>query len=168
MSNTQATVRAVAHRTDHPGEICRELNRVIAENNVGKFITMFYGVLDTSRKTLRYTNAGHIPPILIRTDDSILRLPEGGVVLGIFRHANYDEGEVEVQSGDRLILFTDGITEASNSLDEEFGMERLIELVKTYRTESNSQVVGAILDAVGKFTAQGFQDDATMMIVSVL
>jgi phosphoserine phosphatase RsbU/P len=167
MSNTQATVRAIAHRTDRPGEVCRELNRVIAENNVGKFITMFYGVLDTSRKTLRYTNAGHIPPILIRTDDSILPLPEGGVVLGIFSNVTYDEAEIEIQSGDRLILFTDGITEASNSGDEEFGMERLIDLVKAHRDGPASGILGAIMDSVGGFTAQGFQDDATMMIVSI-
>ncbi len=168
MSNTQATVRAFAHTNEGPADICAQLNRVVSENNVGKFITMFYGVLDTSRKRLRYTNAGHVPPVLMRGNDPIQRLPEGGIVLGIFPGAMYEEAEIAVETGDRLVLFTDGITEASNSQDEEFGMERLIDLLKTYHDGPASRILAAILDSVGRFTAQGFQDDATLMILSVL
>jgi len=169
MSNTQATVRAFAHTTDSPADICMQLNRVVSENmSSGKFITMFYGVLDTARQRLRYTNAGHVPPILIRRNGSVHRLTEGGIVLGIFANASYDEGETVFEPGDRLLLFTDGITEAMTKGDEEFGIDRLTDLLITYRNSPPSQLQDAILQAVSEFTAQGFQDDATLMIISML
>jgi sigma-B regulation protein RsbU (phosphoserine phosphatase) len=168
MSNTQATVRAFAHRTASPGEICGQLNRIVAENmSSGKFITMFYGVLDTARQKVRYTNAGHIPPVLIRKDGSVERLSEGGIVLGVVTDAPYEEVEVPFAPGDRLILFTDGITEANNAHSEEFGLDRLTELLTSHRDKPASQMLGAILHSVSQFTAQGFQDDATVLIITM-
>ena len=168
MSNTQATVRAFSHRTASPAEMCAQLNRIVAENmSSGKFITMFYGVLDTARHKLRYTNAGHIPPVLIRKDGSLERLGEGGIVLGVLTDATYEEVEVSFAPGDRLVLFTDGITEANDTLDDEFGMERLTELLLLHRTKPASQMLGAILHEVGQFTSQGFQDDATVLIITM-
>jgi len=169
MSNTQATVRAFAHTTNSPSDVCSQLNRVVSENmNVGKFITMFYGVLDTTRRKLKYTNAGHIPPILVRKNGSIARPTEGGVVLGVFADANYDETETSFEPGDRLILFTDGITEAMNESDEEFGLDRLIEQIVPNRHNPALDLQKSILQCVSAFTARGLQDDATLMIVSML
>jgi sigma-B regulation protein RsbU (phosphoserine phosphatase) len=169
MSNTQATVRAFAHAVESPGDMCSQLNRVVSENmSAGKFITLFYGVLDTVQHTLRYTNAGHIPPLLIRRDGSIHRLDVGGVVLGLFQGAPYEEVEIPFAPGDRVILFTDGITEASTSVDEEFGMDRLTDLLIAYRDSPASRLLGAITHSVAEFTSQGLQDDATLMIISML
>jgi phosphoserine phosphatase RsbU/P len=169
MSNTQATVRAFAHTTENPADICSQLNRVVSENmSAGKFITMFYGVLDTERHTLRYTNAGHIPPVLIRSNGSIARLHEGGVVLGIFPDAHYEEMEIPFEPGDRLVLFTDGITEASTTGLEEFGIDRLTNLMTVHHDGPASRLLGAIMSSVAEFTAQGLQDDATLMIISML
>jgi sigma-B regulation protein RsbU (phosphoserine phosphatase) len=128
---------------------------------------MFYGVLDTARHKLRYTNAGHIPPVLIRKDGTLERLSEGGIVLGVFSDASYEEVEVPFAPGDRLLLFTDGITEANNARSEEFGMDRLTELLTAHRNKPASQMLGAILHSVAQFTAQGFQDDATVLIITM-
>ncbi len=168
MSHAQATMRAFAHDSEGPAELCGRLNRVVSENlSAGKFITMFYGVLDTERQKLRYTNAGHIPPVLISRDGSVSRLDRGGMVIGIFPDSAYEEVEISFVSGDRLVLFTDGIVEASNTSDDEFGVDRLIELATMNRTESSSTLQAEILRAVSEFTDQGLQDDATLMIVSM-
>ncbi|MBI4474237.1 MAG: SpoIIE family protein phosphatase, partial [Acidobacteria bacterium] len=167
MSNIQATVKAFSHDTLSPAEMCTRINRVLCDN-IGddKFITFFYGVLDTSTRLLRFANAGHIPPLLVRTNGSHERLSEGGTVLGILRHAAYNEAYVEVTQGDRVVLITDGITEATNGAGEEFGMDRLIELVE--RSKSAYDLQSHILDAVSAFSGQDLQDDATVLVVSIL
>jgi sigma-B regulation protein RsbU (phosphoserine phosphatase) len=105
--------------------------------------------------------------VLIRKDGTLERLGEGGIVLGVLPDATYDEVELPFAPGDRLVLFTDGITEANDARDDEFGMDRLIELLISHRTQPASQMLGAILHSVGEFTAQGFQDDATVLIITM-
>ncbi len=168
MSNAQATVRALAHRTKSPAEICGQINRAVAENMPpGKFITFFYGVLDSAQRTLRYTSAGHLPPVLVRRDGSTMRLDQGGTVLGIFSDAVYTEDQVILEPGDRVVLLTDGITEAFKSNGEEYGEDRLIDLLVANRGVSGDKLMQMILDAVASFADQGLQDDATLMIVSI-
>src|SRR5208282_123865 len=99
----------------------------------GKFITFFYGVLDSARRRFSYTNAGHCQPILVRPNGECLRVNHGGVVLGVFPDWEYREEFIDLQPGDRLAIFTDGITEISNAADEEFGEQRLMELLRTHR-----------------------------------
>ena len=100
----------------------------------GRFISFFYCVADTDEGTLTYANAGHYPPILVRADGRVERLAVGGPVLGVFPSADYEQGRVALESGDRLVLFTDGITEVTppgadgdnGSIRDEFGEPRLI------------------------------------------
>jgi sigma-B regulation protein RsbU (phosphoserine phosphatase) len=166
MSNIQATVKAFAHDTAGPAAMCTRINRVLCDNIASdKFITFFYGVLDVRSRLLRFSNAGHIPPILIRSDGSHVRLEEGGTVLGILRNAHYGEGRVAVTPGDRLVLITDGITEASNSQNEEFGMDRLVRLLE--ETAFAPGLQNEILKAVSSFAGQDLQDDATVLVVSI-
>jgi sigma-B regulation protein RsbU (phosphoserine phosphatase) len=167
MSNVQASVRALAPVTTTAAEMCHELNRVAVENTrSGKFITLFYGVLDSVQRTLRYSNAGHVPPFLVKEDGTVERLWEGGTVLGIFSDAQYEEREIRFAPGDRLVLVTDGITEASNASGEEFGEARLIHFLREHRQLSTVELRQSLLDTVAAFGGQALQDDATLMIVS--
>jgi sigma-B regulation protein RsbU (phosphoserine phosphatase) len=114
MANLQAAVRAFAADARHPSEVCEKINAVMCSNiAIGKFITFFYGLLDAARRKLTYCNAGHNPPILVRGED-VARLEEGGALLGIFPDWKFEQRSIELLGGDRILLFTDGITEAEN------------------------------------------------------
>jgi uncharacterized protein YndB with AHSA1/START domain len=126
MSNLQAVVKALASENSFPKELVEKVNRVMCRNTTeAKFITLFYGLLDVDGKTLRYVNAGHNAPILTRKDGAQVRLEEGGLILGIFQEHSYEEGEIELRPGDRLVMFTDGISEAVDGEGVEFGEARM-------------------------------------------
>jgi sigma-B regulation protein RsbU (phosphoserine phosphatase) len=168
MSHLQASVRGLAQTTRSPSEMCRQLNRVALENTKSdRFTTFFYGILDSTRGSLRYSNAGHVPPILLRRNGTIVRPSEGGTVLGLFPDAEYKETEISFAAGDRLVLMTDGITEATNSRDEEFGENRLIRLLVERPELGDAELQLEIVEAVTSFAGRSLQDDATLMIVSM-
>jgi len=132
-----------------------------------KFISCFYGLLDVQSRTLAYANAGHNAPLLVRRDGRCLRLKEGGAVFGVFAQTDYEEREIELQSGDRLLLFTDGLTEARNAADEEFGEERLVTLMTTKRRLGAAELQRQVMAAVTEFSGGEFHDDATLMVIAV-
>jgi sigma-B regulation protein RsbU (phosphoserine phosphatase) len=168
MSNMQASVRGLAQTTSSPAEMCSRLNRVAMDNTrSGRFTTLFYGILDSARCLVRYSNAGHVPPILIRQDGAIARLFQGGTVLGVFPDSKYEEVEIPFSSGDRLVLITDGITEARNAQNEEFGEDRLIHLLRSRRGLPAADLQQMLLDSVASFAGHTLQDDAAIMIVSM-
>jgi sigma-B regulation protein RsbU (phosphoserine phosphatase) len=166
MSNLQAIVRAFAPALS-PDELCAKANQLIAGNVApGKYITFFYAVIDTAIMHLDYCNAGHNPPILRRRDGTLESLREGGPVLGVIPAAAYAAGSVELGSGDCLVLYTDGISEAFNAADEEFGEEGLIQALDQpagLAEESRQRIMAAVTE----FSSGNFHDDATMMIVAV-
>jgi sigma-B regulation protein RsbU (phosphoserine phosphatase) len=171
MSNLQAAVRAFATDSAQPGELCQQVNRILCGNIAeGRFISFFYCVVDNDLGSLAYANAGHHPPILVRGTGSVERLTHGGAVLGVFGDAVYDQGSVAVGSGDRLILFTDGITEARRAADDlhddEFGEARLIELAVRHRGCSAQALQSRLAEAVAAFTDGAFQDDATLIVLA--
>jgi hypothetical protein len=126
MSNVQAAVKAVAAPDMSPAELCGRVNRVLAGNlAAGNFVTFFYSIIDARTGELTYTNAGHVPPVLVRADGSIVRLEHGGALLGVFKHWMFQQESVLLQKGDRLLLFTDGISELKDDSEEEFGEERI-------------------------------------------
>jgi sigma-B regulation protein RsbU (phosphoserine phosphatase) len=133
----------------------------------GKFVTFCYCAVDMSTRKVSYTNAGHCAPILVRANGEIERLEAGGAVLGVFPEWPYEQGEVLLAPGDRLLLFTDGITEASNARDEEFGEERLAQLASALRDRGAHELKNRILQAISSFTSGRAQDDATLVIVAV-
>ena len=168
MSNLQAALKATASEQVPPEQLCTKVNRIIYDNvSPGRFITAFYGLLDGSCNRLVFTNAGHNAPILARRDGSWLRLGEGGTPLGLFPDWNYRRGEVEFAAGDRLVLFTDGVTEVSNVAGEEFGEERLVNVVLENRHLSAGELQEKILAEVAKFSGGRFEDDATLVVVAV-
>lgn len=167
MSNLQAAVQAFASPRMSPAELCRRVNQVITSHVAdGKFITFFYGILEPANRRLVYSCAGHNPPILVRREGRVVRLNEGGPVLGVFPHQRYEQGRIDASRGDRLVLFTDGVTEAADSCDEEFGDERLVSLVVENRHLEAQRLAREVLDAVGRFSEGQFQDDATLLVVS--
>ena len=168
MSNMQASVRGLAHTTSSPAEMCSRLNRVALDNTRSdRFTTFFYGILDCAGHSLRFSNAGHVPPILIRRDGSIVRLSEGGMVLGVLARAEYEEMEISLAPGDRVVLVTDGITEASNQQDDEYGEDRLLQVLLKYRLLPAAELQQLLLEDVAAFARRALQDDTTVMIVSM-
>lgn len=167
MSNLQAAVKACVSESALPSVLCGRVNRLVCENTAGhKFITFFYGLLDAAKRRFAYCNAGHCAPILVRQNGHCVPLKEGGAVFGVFPGWSYGQGEVEIGKDDCLILFTDGVTEARNSLGEEFGEERLMNIAREHRGQNVSRLRDAIISAVARFTADDFDDDVTLIVLS--
>jgi phosphoserine phosphatase RsbU/P len=168
MSNVQATVRALATPSVQPRELEARLNQSILRNTTrGKFVTLFYGIVDSHARTLTYANAGHCAPVLARATGEAVRLDIGGAVLGVFAEWSYQQANIALAPGDRLILFTDGITEAANAMDDEFGEERLVELAVALRERDAAGMKDRILQDVAEFTAGNLKDDATLVVASM-
>jgi sigma-B regulation protein RsbU (phosphoserine phosphatase) len=169
MSNLQAAVRAFATDTTQPQELCEQVNRILCGHVAeGRFISFFYCVVDAARGVLQYANAGHFPPVLVRASGEVLRLPVGGPVLGVLPGARYEQGQVTVAAGDRIVLFTDGITEAraADNDDEEFGEDRLVEVTVRHRGCSASAIQARLGEALADFTGGRLQDDATLIVMA--
>lgn len=167
MANVQATVRAFAPGAESPGRLCSRMNAVLCENLAAdKFVTFFYAVLDGERRTLRYANAGHPYPLLV-SSDSVRRLAEGGAVLGLFPDGQYQDSTVGLRSGDRLLLFTDGITEASAAEGREFGEENIVAVAQAHRASSAAELNRRVLDHATAFCEGRFHDDATLVVIAV-
>jgi len=167
MSNLQAAVKAFASEVMQPGELCSRVNKVICSNiATNRFITFFYCLYDTRQKRLTYTRAGHDAPILFKMDGSHARLREGGAVLGVFPDWQYEQSEVAFGSGDRILLFTDGVTEVRNSGGEEFGEQRLIEAMGRNRLLGAYDLQVKVMRTVAEFSGGEFQDDATLLAMS--
>jgi serine phosphatase RsbU (regulator of sigma subunit) len=169
MSSLQAAVRATAFDSRSPAELCERVRRVVVSNLVGgRFVTFFYGTLHAHTRQFVYCNAGHNPPIVVRAGGSVERAAEGGAVFSrLFRDTTFIEGELTVASGDRIVLFTDGITEARNRAGEDFGEPRLGELIAANRTLDAVALQNVILDAVRDFSDGDLEDDATMVVIAV-
>ena len=142
------------------------LNDLVSESTIsGTYITFFWGRL-SSNKELSYVNAGHNPPLLIR-NGAISKLEKGGLILGMMKTMiPYESETIQLQSGDYIIAFTDGVTEAMNSVEEEYSDEALEKLCLSLKDESVEEAKEIILNDVKKFTA-GFEqsDDLTLMVI---
>ena len=123
-------------------------------------------MLDADLGTLTYANAGDYAPMLVRASGEVERLATGGAVLGVLPESGYEHQRVSVGTGDRLVLFTDGITEARNAADEEFGEDRLAALAVAHRGCSAPALQARLAAAVAEFTGGLFQDDATLIVLA--
>ena len=168
MSNLQAAVRGLSSLSIAPDLLCSRLNSIVYRNTESdRFITFFYAHVDGSTRRLAYVNAGHNAPFVVRSDGSHERLRDGGVVLGVFASRNYEMGSTQLSAGDRVILFTDGVTEACNPVGEEFGEARLLRLLEDHRTLSANELQGKIIAVVAEFSGGRWQDDATLLVLAV-
>ena len=167
MANLQASFRAFATADASPQLVCSKLNTFLCANTApGKFVTFFYAVLDADERTLTYENAGHSPGLLLRSNGTTECLRGGGAVLGALPEWIYQDHLTKLQSGDKLLLFTDGITEAENAQMEEFGEERLLEAART-RDGSAHEIQRAIMQQVTTFCNGNFRDDATLLVLRI-
>ena len=169
MANLQASVKAFAAGDPGPGEMCARLNTALSNNIApGRFVTFFYGVLDTKAKTLQYENAGHCLPLLVHADGTVDFPAAYSGVLGLFSHWTYSDRDQVLKPGDTLLLLTDGVLEAANDKEEEFGYQRLIQAVADSRKAGAHGIRQKVLDDVTAYCAGHFADDASLIVVSVV
>ena len=167
MANLQASFRAFATTEASPQVVCTKLNKFLCANiAAGKFVTFFYAVLDADARTLTYENAGHSPGLLLRSNGTTETLRGGGAVLGALPDWTYQDYTAQLQPGDRLLLSTDGITEAENAKLEEFGDERLLEAARA-RNGTALEIQRTIMQQVTAFCGGNFRDDATLLVLRI-
>ena len=149
---------------------CERINRMLCERTAcERFATLFWGVFDTSTNTFRYVNAGHAGPMLVRQGgERIERLCEGGPVLGLLPSAIYSAGVVKIEDGDKLFVYSDGLTEATNGDEEEFGEARIAEIVSNSPDEEPETLCKRIADQATAFaSSQTPQDDRTLLVIKL-
>ena len=168
MSNLQAGVRGLASPSLTPEALCDRLNALICRNIAAdRFITFFYAQLEGPSRRLRYVNAGHNAPIVFRRDGSYARLTDGPSVLGVFPAQKSEGAAIELAPGDRVLLFTDGLTEARSAEGEEFGEARLIGLLREKAEMHARRLQQSILAVIGEFCGGNWDDDATLIVIEV-
>ncbi len=167
-SNVQSSLRTAAYFADtNAPAALQAVNRQVHESSlVNRYATLFYAVFDIGRRTLRYVNAGHNPPMIVRRDNSILWLETGGAPVGMFPDWKYEEGTVELHPGDLMLAYTDGVIEATNPDGEEWGIEGFRRAAKCDE-RSPEDVVRAVFTAMDEFTHGLQTDDATVVALQV-
>ena len=168
MSALQAAVRASADEDISPRELCERVRRVVVPSLGSRFVTFFFCTIDTARRRIRYCNAGHNPPVIARADGTTERLATGGPVFSrLFRTIPFQDGELELRAGDRLVLFTDGVSEARDAAQNDFGEQKLEEFVSANRTKGAREMAAAIASTVSSFSGGRADDDFTLVAVAV-
>lgn len=167
MANLQATLRGQAVLDAPARETIGRSNRLIFEStDPEKFATLFYGVLDLNSHEMGYCNAGHECPILISSDASVRRLETGGMALGVLEDFPYEQSTVTVSPGDTLVIFSDGIPDATNEFDHPFGEEKLLELIAANQDATAAELIDRIITDVNGHEGETPQlDDLTMVVV---
>ena len=168
MSNLQAAVRAFAQEGAAPGSVCTSVNRLLCRNMAsGRFVTFCYARIDVAAGKLTYANAGHNPPLLVRANGAIDKLSPGGTVLGVFAESTYEQGDFALRPGDRLILYTDGMTESRNPAGEEFGEEGIAASAAQHRALGAEEMLAAMLKDIEGFNGGAYEDDATLIVAAL-
>jgi phosphoserine phosphatase RsbU/P len=169
MASLQASLRGLAIANPPAlSTLMENLNRLIYDASPSnRYATFFYGVYDPKSRELVYVNGGHNPPMVFR-GSQVLRLEEGGPVIGLFGPARYQQASISLQSGDALMLFTDGVSEAMNLADEEFDEERLIAAVRRGEGLTSAGLIDHVLSACDEFVAGAPQhDDMTLVAMRI-
>lgn len=169
MANLQSVLHILQPFDIGMVEATGQINSLIYQNTPSdKFISFFWACYDANKKTLRYVNAGHNPPLLFREGSDPVTLSEGGVLLGAMpTMMPYKEGEVFLKKGDVLVLYTDGVTEAMNGQDEEFDESRLIESAWSRFSGTPDAILDGVIADVGNFCNYNFNDDLTLIVCKV-
>jgi len=166
MANLQANLRSqCAIALDHPERFLQSVNQLFCENTPdGSYATLFFGEYEDATGRLRYVNCGHWSTLVLRRDNSVERLESTSTVLGLFRKWDCAVGECQIFPGDSFALYTDGITESRNDDDEEFGEQRLLDVLWRHRDGSSQDAVRAVVEEVRRFSTHEQQDDITLIV----
>lgn len=169
MANVQASFHALAEVIVNPAKLISKVNNLTYKNTASdKFITLFYCRFHPEKRSLEYCNAGHNHPFVLSGDGRVRFLDTGGLILGMLPDLEYQYDSVSLKQGDVLVMYTDGISEALNAKNEEFGEENLMEVCKNNRHLSAAQIKDAILSAVDDFSSGVPQyDDMTLVILKI-
>lgn len=169
MAISRTVIRAIA-LTEHSPSICMERsNKILCQESVNDmFVTVFYGILDIHTGVVRYCNAGHNPPVLMKKDGTVSEIPiTHDLILGAFDDTPYHEKEMKLSAGDNLFLYTDGVTEAMNGRHELYGDRRLLDNCRALAGKSPKEVVEGIIETVAKFEEGAVQsDDITLLSIT--
>jgi phosphoserine phosphatase RsbU/P len=176
MASLQASLRGQAiHCGGNLSELMKHVNTLVYDASTSnRYATFFYAQLDTKNKKLIYVNAGHNPPFLLRkngADFEIFRLEKGGAVVGMLptMFVNYEQGEIRLETGDLLVGYTDGISEAMNPAEEEWGEDAMLEELKKVYDQPAEEILKHIFAEADRFAAGARQhDDMTMIIVKII
>ncbi len=167
IANVQSSLRTAAlFAGDDPGDVLAAVNRQLhASSLADRFTTLFYGVIDTATHELRYANAGHHPPMVIRRDGSIVWLDTAGLPLGVFPDSAYEEGTLQLLPGDAVIAYTDGVVETVNPLGEEWGADRVRKAAVNSNAQDAEDLIDAIFTSLDEFSQGRQTDDATAVVL---
>jgi sigma-B regulation protein RsbU (phosphoserine phosphatase) len=170
MSVVQASLRIICSENGVSlPQIAARLNRYLhqSKGSASSYATFFYAQIDEQTRQMRYVNAGHNPPYLLR-NEQIEELAAGGTVIGLFPQMNYQEGAVDLRSGDLLVAFTDGVPEAQNPVEEEFGEERLKDLIRKVAHLPVQEISARISSELKDWIKDAAQyDDLTFIVLKV-
>lgn len=167
MSSLHAAIHAQVAAKSSLLETVKSVNQYLADNTPSnRFVTLFIAELDSATGTLNYINAGHNPPLIGRMDGTIEQLDSGGFPLGILPMAEYEMGQLQLNSGEALVIYSDGVSEANNLKGDEFGIERLSEVIAKNLTRSASGLRDKVESSLSAFTQTApAGDDITLVIV---
>lgn len=170
MANTQATLRSQTLLTSPPKQSIERANILLHRSTShDKFVTLFYGILDVNNHSFSYCNAGHDNPFLVRQNGEVHRLSTGGLVLSIMESTSYEEETISLNTGDVVILYSDGITESMNPQQEQFGENRLLAVIQQHRSRSAAELLDEIIGAAKQHAGKEPQaDDMTVVVVKRL
>ena len=172
MASVQSSLRTAALFTGNdPAALLRIVNlQAYASSLADRYATVFYGLFDRSTRMLRYVNAGHTPPVVLRRNGSIDTLETGGAPVGMFSDSSYADGVAQLDGGDVVVTYTDGVVEAANQSGEEWGLDGLLKATAAARqgTGNAEHLVRSIFNSMDDFSRGCQTDDATLAILRVL
>ena len=172
MASLEASIRALAAVTPGLADLMTRVNILVNDaSSASRYATLFYAEYNHRNRELSYVNAGHNPPVILRKSDAgcaVFRLENGGPVVGLLQH-RYRQESFDLEPGDLIVLFTDGISESMNARDEDWGEERFIEFAKTCHGLPASEAMTRIMAAAEAFAAGASQhDDMTLVVLRIL
>ena len=170
MALSRTLIRASAARSPDPVISIREANHSIYLNSkTSMFVTLFYAILDIRERSLTFVNAGHNPPLLLHSgSNGISLLKARGIALGVIDEVELEPVTITLSQGDLLVLYTDGVTEATNEENQEYGIDRLSSILNNTRNLPAKEIIASVVSDISRFAGSRPQfDDITLMVLKV-